>query len=383
MCNRIIVFLLLQFVAIASLFSQPFTTKTLEDSSYHYYLSAQHDKQIKLIKTAYQFDMDYYYLRLRMGIAYMGKGDYKTAIYHFNKARKLNLYGKDAIPYVRDCALAMGMENLDRYTKKKMDVPVGFLKMAYLESGSKLSSFSDTIGNTYYGHFGMQFALGSKFTSYQAYSFTYQNTFPLNVRQHQYYTHLAYKPSINWQFNANYSILIANIQLNTNDSVYNGTNYIMGLSVLKHHKKIDISLNASYSYLNSLEQYQAGLGIVYYPFGNDKLQLRVHLNGQKQDSIITPIIIPSATVKLFRNCWIKGEYIVANTSNFVEQDAFISNNNPDKTIDKTSLLLNYKFNHRNDLYLVCQYERKEVDSEDKPAKPYEFRNIILGYSIKF
>jgi hypothetical protein len=275
------------------------------------------------------------------------------------------------------------MENLDRFTKKKMDVPVGFLKMIYSESGSKFSNFNDTIGNTYYSHLGMQFALGSKFTSYQSYAFAYQNTLPVNIRQHQYYTHLAYKPSVNWQINGNYSIILANIQINNNDSVYNQYNYITGLSVLKHYKKYDLSFNASYSYLNDEEQFQAGIGLAYFVFGNDVLQLRMHVNAHYQDSVISPIINPSATIKLFRNCWLKGEYLYAHTNNFVEQDAFISNNNPDKTLDKSTLLLNYKFNLRNELFLVGQYERKELDTENNPPKPYNFSNLILGYALKF
>lgn len=380
---RIVLTMLVFFIYLGKGNTQTISSKALEDSSYNLYLSSSHEQQIKLVKFAISQGMDYYYLRLRLGIAFLGIGDYKNAIHHLNKARKLNHSGTETIPYIRDCALALGMENLDRYTKKKMDIPVGFLKMIYAESGTKFSTFNDTVGHTYFGHYGMQFALGSKFTSYQSYAFAYQNTLPLNVRQHQFYTHLAYKPSVNWQINGNYSILLANIQLNNNDSVYNEYNYIMGLSVLKHYKKFDISMNGGYSYLNEEEQFQAGIGLAYFVFGNDLLQLRMHLNAQYQDSVLSPIINPSVTVKLFKNCWLKGEYLYAQTNNFVEQDAFISNNNPDKTFDKSTLLLNYKLNYRNELFLVGQYERKEVDTENKPPKPYEFRNLILGYALKF
>jgi hypothetical protein len=383
MYRRIILTLVVFFLYIGYGKSQTMSFKSLEDSSYYLYLNSLDEQQIKLVNSAISQGMDYYYLRLRLGIAYLSIGDYKNAIYHFNEARKMNHSGTETIPYIRDCALALGMENLDRFTKKKMDVPVGFLKMIYSESGSKFSNFNDTIGNTYYSHLGMQFALGSKFTSYQSYAFAYQNTLPVNIRQHQYYTHLAYKPSVNWQINGNYSIILANIQINNNDSVYNQYNYITGLSVLKHYKKYDLSFNASYSYLNDEDQFQAGIGLAYFVFGNDVLQLRMHVNAHYQDSVISPIINPSATIKLFRNCWLKGEYLYAHTNNFVEQDAFISNNNPDKTLDKSTLLLNYKFNLRNELFLVGQYERKELDTENNPPKPYNFSNLILGYALKF
>ena len=383
MYHRIILFLMMFVGLLVELKAQNFNSKQVEDLSYQNFLNGNHEQQIKLIETVLPLGIDYYYLRVRLGIAYMAKGNYRTALFHFNKAKKFNRHGVEAISYIRDCSLALGMDNLDRLSKKESGIPVGFLKMIYAETGMKQSSFADTIGHTYFAHYGMQFALGSKLTSYQAYSFAYQNTLPLNVRQHQYYTHLAYKPSVNWQINGNFSYLIANIQLNTNDSVYNEANYVYGFSIIKHHKKFDYSLNASYSYLNLKEQIQGGIALSYFVFGNDLLQLRMQANAQYQDSVLTPIYIPSATIKLFRNCWLKGEYIIANTSNFIEQDAFITNNNPDKTFDKATLMLNYKIKSRHDFYLLGQLENKEVDPIDKPAKPYQFKNIILGYSIKF
>lgn len=64
--------------------------RQVDSITYAATLSGSWDQLISLGKYALQNDMDYFYLRLRMGIAYFNKQNYRTASTHFRKAEAFN-----------------------------------------------------------------------------------------------------------------------------------------------------------------------------------------------------------------------------------------------------------------------------------------------------
>jgi hypothetical protein len=63
---------------------------SLDKSTYDFYLKKDWDNLIRSGKIGLQQGYDYYYLRLRMGIAYYEKKNYRKAIVHFRKALGFN-----------------------------------------------------------------------------------------------------------------------------------------------------------------------------------------------------------------------------------------------------------------------------------------------------
>lgn len=356
--------------------------QAIEDSSYQYYLNAKHDEQIELGKSALKQGIDYYYLRYRLGVAYMGKRNFRKAIQQFDKALKMNSGSYEAKSMIRDCALAAGMEKLELYSRPFTGAKTGFMQQVYLESGMKQSSLTDTIGNPVFGQLGLQVALGPSVSLFAGYALAYQNNLTLNFRQHQLYSHLTIKPGIAWQVSAFGSGMVANVALNQSDSVFNEFSGLAGVSIQKSSGNWEWSLGAGIGNLNKLRQIQGGLTLTWYPLGNDLFNLRCMNHLQVQNASLTPIICPSTTVKLFKNCWLKAEYLRANSTNVWEQDGYILNNNPDRTIDKSTLLLTYKYAFYHDIYLVSQLEKKEALIEETTTRPYTFSNLIVGYTYR-
>ena len=64
--------------------------KYIDKKTYDLYFQQKWDSLIIVGKAGIKNDIDYYYLRYRMGMAYYYKGKYIKAIQHFEKARKLN-----------------------------------------------------------------------------------------------------------------------------------------------------------------------------------------------------------------------------------------------------------------------------------------------------
>ncbi len=63
----------------------------INNETYRLYMTEQWDSVLVLGKTALKQDVDFYYLRIRMGIALYNQKNYRQASGHFTRALELNL----------------------------------------------------------------------------------------------------------------------------------------------------------------------------------------------------------------------------------------------------------------------------------------------------
>jgi tetratricopeptide (TPR) repeat protein len=89
MNKRIYIFLLFTLVFFAAVAQKP-NFKYIDKKTYDLYFQQKWDSLIVVGKTGLKNNIDYYYLRYRIGVAYYYKGKYLKAIRHFEKARKFN-----------------------------------------------------------------------------------------------------------------------------------------------------------------------------------------------------------------------------------------------------------------------------------------------------
>ncbi len=76
------------------------TYRSVEERTYRYYLDQQWDSLVATGKAGLHNDIDYYYLRIRMGIAYFHKGKISRAIRQLNKAEGFNAGDSTALEYL-------------------------------------------------------------------------------------------------------------------------------------------------------------------------------------------------------------------------------------------------------------------------------------------
>jgi tetratricopeptide (TPR) repeat protein len=79
---------------------QPLNYRTVEESTYNFYQYKEWEKLIERGNKALEQDIDYFYLRLRLGIAYFNKGNYFLASTHLEKAFKFNSTNQTALEYL-------------------------------------------------------------------------------------------------------------------------------------------------------------------------------------------------------------------------------------------------------------------------------------------
>ncbi|MFZ4520818.1 MAG: tetratricopeptide repeat protein [Bacteroidales bacterium] len=147
-------FLIFIVIISASLWRAPSVTAanldfaTIDRLTYNCYLDKKWDSVITVGKQALRLNIDYYYLRVRMGIAYYEKKEYFPAITHLNKARQFN----SSEPYVKDYLnLAYHYSNPNESAQiLRSTMPPGgeagpssiqrFVDQVHVESGYTLSS---------------------------------------------------------------------------------------------------------------------------------------------------------------------------------------------------------------------------------------------------
>lgn len=196
--HKIIITISLSIFFFTSAFSQDtIDFAKANEKTLHFTNEAAWDSVIHYGKLALRYEIDYFYLRLRLGMAYYYKQNYAKAINELEHAMKFNssdAYTQELLYY---SYVFSGRENDAVYFTSQMSEAVrkdvgikipALLKYIYLEGGPTLSNnfsanenidFNGTqnmdgnanlFGNVYYGHLGAKLQTGKKLSVYAGFS---------------------------------------------------------------------------------------------------------------------------------------------------------------------------------------------------------------------
>ncbi|MBC8486464.1 MAG: hypothetical protein H8D45_10540 [Bacteroidetes bacterium] len=99
--------LLVIIIISPSILAQPtdLNSKTIDKKTYRLYLQKNWDSLIIISKQALKENIDYFYLRMRIGIAFYEIDNYRKAAYQFEKAIKFNTNDQSTLEYLYYCYL--------------------------------------------------------------------------------------------------------------------------------------------------------------------------------------------------------------------------------------------------------------------------------------
>ncbi|MEI7980247.1 MAG: hypothetical protein WCI71_01250 [Bacteroidota bacterium] len=189
-------FLSLSIPSISLAADKPDFTKT-DQLTYRLYQEKKWDSLIIVGKQALRQHFDYYYLRVRMGIAFYERGQFITAINQFSSALEFNKTDPVALEYLYFCYINSN-RTADAYslvpsmspemkTHLKISPPV--IEEVHVEGGANLTgaggsngkqtqaglnavySEKDRYGNSYYGHADFTVNLWNKVSLNTAYNY--------------------------------------------------------------------------------------------------------------------------------------------------------------------------------------------------------------------
>lgn len=361
-----------------------FDSKMVEDSTYRFYLDGDWRSVISYGEVALKEDIDYYYLRMRMGIAFFELGRYRQAIPHFEKANEMNQLEEASKEYLYWCYIySERFEDAGRLSKtfsaetaKSTGTDkLKSLAFVLLESGIKTTDKSNLFDPLGYVQGGTGHMIKKQIYFFHSATFLTQNTYWGSYKQIEYYAKLNMPLAKGWCIAPAFHIT------NLNASPYsNSTYFLMSVAAVKQMKLFQPAFNASWSNLLGTSQIQTGAGLKYYPSGSNKLWIGTSTNLTLPANGNTALyfqhtISYSPTLK-----WtFSGSFYHGNTYLFNESNGYVINSSYDLLRNRSSFIASYNVNRHLDIYTLIQNEQK---TEYFNGNNYQFNNFILGFKYK-
>ncbi|MCF8303637.1 MAG: LPS-assembly protein LptD [Bacteroidales bacterium] len=428
MKKGIFITLIMFWVSIAG--AQDF--KTIDKETYRLYQKEAWDSLINYYNnTVKPHDVDYYYLRMRVGIAYYSLNDYLGAIPHFLQALEFNSTAFTAKEYLYYCYEYTGQKamtehlasGLSEQEQEKLNYsPPSFFNRLRLEAGINFSDGpgqagnididgsanvygeASFTGNTNYYHLSLvhRFLPGlslfhglSTFSINKEHHFSYfgeTRVFEYDMKQNNYY----FQPS--YTFKNGLSIAAAYHSFNVEYDApefelkqtgpqyplqhYEHNDYVLILKASRFFGKTNLGLSGSYSEINNSRQQQYGMHFSYLPYGNYRLVVGgkiIWFNQQNTGETIAftegneLIAEPNVLVSLSDRIWVEAGYTFGTLYNYHEDNAFIVYNIPDKIVNKAEVTLNVKLNKHLKFDLRYRYlNRKDNYLSYNSTRPGDF-----------
>jgi hypothetical protein len=397
----------------------------VDSISYKYFMDKNWKELIRFGDLAVKQGVDYYYLRMRIGIAHYEQGKYYSALPHFMKARAFNASDEVLQEYIfycyeftgqRDEALkfsrSFSRELADKLLKDKQPA----LEVISIESGIKKTNYSNQ-GDMLYSNVGLGHRVGKLGSLYHAFTYLNQDKIYDNYYYNKLYTDYSYKTELKlntvqaqyyiaanlpigntWSIAPAFDFVNLSIQSDTSKywmykngtpTKYNGTNssqstnYFLGsLSVKKTFANFEVAALTSVSNFDNKYQVQNGLRCSFFPFGNNKLICAATGYLQTEDGYTTlkPASSQSVAYSFGPKLWVSVSTLFNTAKNINEANGLLLNNSYDLTYKRGSCIVNYSVFKHVDIYAVYQREYK---IESTLNKLYKFNTVIFGLKYKF
>ena len=390
--------------------------------TYALYNKAKWDRLIDAGNKALDAGIDFYYLRMRIGIAYYNQKNYMSSLKHFKSALDFLPGDAAALEYLYWALVFSGLEREARVLASEMPEktrlsigvkPEKVVKDLYSEVGYMFNADyktapynnpgSETIiyaeqkpdKSSTYISVNLNIVPFSRMTIFQGYNNISINSsknfvsinnppenFDLKTQQNEYYLNVGLYAGkgftlsgILHYLNAGVDDVSASVNTTTGGITYTKSsstlnNFVTLISIEKSTGHFKFLLNNSYSNLNYSKQLQNGVTLAYFPFGNLDLysvtDLIVHSDKpdsvrNNQASYITRgIIRQKFGIKLSPKIWVEAFYLFGNAKNYNEDNAFVVFNSANVMYNRLGINLISPLTPNISLILRYQYYKQDI-----------------------
>lgn len=413
----------------------------IDSVSYGYYLGKNWKELVYVSKTGLKNDIDYYYLRMRTGIAYFEQGNYLKAEKHFKKALHFNNLDQEASDYYFYSNLFSGKKDhakyvYHKYNQKTEKLPEALPKptssilisSAYLMNTNK-QALNNLIPDNPPGVDGYQMVTNSLLYNsillkhditpaiYLSHSFGLINksNYYINyylgelsestetkLNQYQYYASLKFIPADKIFITGGFHFIkfsSSNIQykeissgINYNVPGISNNNIAGDIAVYKSFWLMNAGAGITFANLNNYTQFQQNFSLTFYPLGNlnfylvSKLNL---INEQYQNNTPEKNILFRNTLgfKIFNYLWMEGTMWNGQFKNAALDEGWLimnSNDNITSKFDVTALVplkkIQIRFLFSDTKYFTSLFTTQVLDTYKNKS---EFKNLTYLLAIKW
>jgi tetratricopeptide (TPR) repeat protein len=408
------VFFIFLFVTAALDFlAQDTITENFEQKSYQLYLEKKWPTLISYGKMAIAKGHDYFYMQMRVGIAYYEKKNYSLAESYFKNALKLNSGDELAKEYLYYCYLFNGRfddarmlsktfsDSLSKKTGINMSTSVTGI---VIETGTKISDSSSYYDKTkknssyffnppVYFQIGLGHHIKNRASLFHAFTYFNQQTYIGNVKQIQYFLKGTIPFKNNWLFSPALHLINLNVASEVqsppprpgrpplSQTVISTSNYFVGsFAVQKIIKKVNLSVGSTVLNMSGNIQYIHSGFASYSVFGNARLILGCtgYLHTSDSYSTLYASANPFIYIQPINRFSIKAGYFVNSGNNIVEDNGYFVNNSLDFTNSRFSFTANFTVSKHLTLYGLYQLENK---TESTQQFKYRYNVFVGGIKI--
>ncbi len=428
MGKQVLCLVLLWFVSTAYAQEPSLTIKHVDSTTYALYLKQDWKPIIVLGKQSRAEGIDFYYLKVRMGIAYFKENKMLNAIQFLEEAYTMdpnNVVVQDYLFWAYRYS-GLIMESRLFYSKMtdalkdkiKLDLPfVSDVSFNVLATNNLdydemlLTDANSEIGDIRFIRKNQQmFSLGMSHPLFKRVNLFHQFTLipSTSVQQEnvggvlenetykgtesRYYADVTLSLGNRWYFDTYLNVISGNydnlnLENTSSSSKIKYTDVVFGGSLTKASYFIRNSINVSVSNLNGLKQFQAGYSMSLYPLGNTLVVPFGSLQYKNQDPDSNLVFTGGLAVTIDK-ILLTGFGTVGNMNNFTANNGAIIYNQPATALNefggsfkyfgKNSILkVGYSFMNMEDNYYNNNFEIT--------AKTFEFnqQNITAGITWIF
>jgi len=415
--KEIVFLLFFHLIGFSSLAQKDTLSASSADTkTYQLYQQKKWPELIQVGNQALKKGYDFYYMRVRVGVAYFEKGNYALARVHFEKALDFNSYDPLALEYLYFCYLYNGKEeearNLSTTFSAKLKTKMGLDSLSptnfiAVEGGAKISSsliFNVDSSNTddYFFNPATYFQVGikhhpkNKFSLFHAATLFNQESYAGKVQQLQYFLESAIPLKSNWLISPSIHLVRlkfsteieiqptfgqANPQRVQTQTFSSTSNYFIGsFSVRKSIRKFDFSGGTTYSNISSANQYNHFGGMSFHVFGNSKLVfgLTGYLHTNDDYTSTYNSYAPFLYLQVTKFASVKLSALFNQGNNIIEGNGYLVNNSLDLTKERYNVLVNLRMSKTISWYGMYQLESKEDGGQ---LFDYQYSMFLAGIKI--
>lgn len=395
-------------------------SSNVEEVTYNLYLNKNWPQLVKSGNNALKKGFDYYYLRMRLGIACFEKGNYYEAEKHFNIALSFNSDDELVLEYLYFCHIYTShFEEAKKLSKKfskslavklktEKSSPIAY---AIVEGGVKTTDSTKILGNGYYFHFGVGHYVLRSFSLFHGGTY-YSQSFADHYggtglsTQLQYYLKATIPLKNNWQISPAFHFIsktntyhIKNISAmppppppgmppppppsdTYRDSSANNSYVVSSFSVRKSINHFDFTLGTTLSNVFGNEQFQHSASIQCSPLKKDKIIIGLIGFAHTEDSYKNTYLatVPFVVINPVSKLSLFASYLNnPGGSNIIESNGYIVNNSTDLTPFRLQLMGSVSVTKQFDIYVLFQHEKKE---QQYLRNVYHFNLMLIGVKFK-
>lgn len=413
MYKRILIYFVILFFSISLKAQEKLTLNEVDKKTYSLWITGKWNELIDECNKSIDNGVDFFYLRLRAGIAYYRKQNYLSAIKHFEKALVYNPSDALTMEYLYYCYLFSGRESdmlalvsvMPIKLKKELRVSNKFIYGVYTEGGYVFNSNysnqkgknSNTGNDIYYDqkiindetyfNISLKHQLGKNLEIFHGYNNVLvsgvkriyeqkqgQKDYDIKSTQHEYYMNANFNSGKGFNLTAALHYLRVtdeDVTINYDETIpviektqTRANDFVALLSITKYVGHFKFGIKNSFSNLNKATQFQNTAEIIFFPLGNLNLYSvtdATFFSNKEWGSEMKHFGIVDQRIgfKTFDFLWLEAGYTFGDIYNYNENDAFIVLNNTEKISNRVSLNLILPLSRHFEISLRYQYFKQE------------------------